>query len=120
MPENMSATLAIKKFQIQRTGVIADVPDNDLAMLMYYLGCVFSVIQVDKNNKYCDYNKYYTLNEDEQKSVYDLAKLFDPSIFINAGIFIVNPELLLEGRANEFFKITDERLGVHVNEEIMI
>lgn len=116
----MSATLAINKLQIELTGVRSNVPNNDLAMLMYYLGCVFTVIQVEKNNKYCDYSKYYTLNKDDKKTVYELAKLFNPSIFINAGIFIINPGLLREVNANEFFRITDERVGVHVKEEIMI
>ena len=44
----------------------------------------------------------------------------DPLLFINAGIFIVNSDLLPNSTLNQFYKITDETIGVHVNEEIMI
>lgn len=116
----MSATIGIKKLKVEKTGVIANVPNNDLAKLMYYLGCVFSVIEFDKNNKLSDYKNYCNLSEEEKKLVYTLSILFDPKIFINAGVFVVKPELLSENLSNEFFKITDERIGVHVSKEIMV
>ena len=47
-------------------------------------------------------------------------QLFNPKIFINASIFIVNEDLLPNNTANEFYKITDERIGVHVNQQVMI
>ena len=116
----MSATLGINKLLVEKIGTKVQLPNNDLARLMYYLNCVFSVIQYDQNNKISDYKRYYNLNEEEKALVYTLAILFNPKIFISAGVFIVNPELLSDNNANEFFKITDERIGVHVNQEIMI
>ena len=47
-------------------------------------------------------------------------QLFNPKIFINASIFIVNEDLLPNNTANEFYKVTDERIGVHVNQQVMI
>ena len=43
----------------------------------------------------------------------------NPSIFINAGIFIVNQKYLFD-KNNQFYEITDETIGAHVNSEIMI
>ena len=52
-------------------------------------------------------------------AVYQVAKLLNPSLFINAGIFIVSQDLLLD-LDNQFYEISDETLGFHVNSEIMI
>lgn len=116
----MSATLGINKFQVERIGETVTVPSSPLAKLMYYISCIFTVIQYDGDQKLTDYKNYYYLNEEEKKVVYQLAILFDPKIFINAGIFILNSGLLPPNSGNEFFKITDERIGVHVSQEIMI
>ena len=54
------------------------------------------------------------------KKVYKLSILYNPKIFVDAGIFIVNPELLPKGSSNKFYKITDETIGIHVNEQLVI
>ena len=36
------------------------------------------------------------------------------------NIFILNSRLLRPEFDNEFFKITDERIGIHINEEVML
>ena len=116
----MSATLGVNKFSVERTGVTAEVPNNNLANLMYYLKSVFSVIQLEGLSKYTDYNNYHNLTYAEKKTVYELASKLSPSLFLNVGVFVVAPELIEGNYSNEFFKITDERIGFHVNREIMI
>ena len=115
----MSATVTINNLKIERTWVTTDVPNNDLARLMYYLSCVFITIKYDNYNKLSDYQNYTNLNEEKKFSIY-LAILFDPKIFISANFFMIKPELLSENRVNDFLKITDKRIGVHVSDEIMI
>jgi len=66
-----------------------------------------------------DYKNYDELSGEELVAVYKLAKLMNPSIFINAGIFIVDQKLLLDSN-NQFYEITDETISAHVNSEIMI
>ena len=115
-----SATLGINKFSVEKTGVKAEVPNTNLARLMYYLSCIFTVIQYKESNRLSDYQNYYYLTEDEKKTVLALATLFDPKIFLEAKIFVLDNGLLTGNFGNEFFKITDEKVGVHVNQEIMI
>ena len=116
----MSTNLGINKFSVERTGVAANVPDNYLARLMYYLTCVFNVIQYNENTRLSDYKNYYYLTNEERNAVYTLALLFKPEIFINAGIFVLDNGLLTGEFGNDFYKITDERIGFHASQEIVI
>ena len=61
-----------------------------------------------------------TIKNDERASIYKLALIMNPKIFIEAGIFIVDPDLVPSGQMNNFQEITDERIGFHVNEQILI
>ena len=49
-----------------------------------------------------------------------MVSLFNPLIFIEAGVFVVDPALVPEGMSNEFYKITDKKFGFHVDQQIMI
>ena len=42
-----------------------------------------------------------------------MVSLFNPLIFIEAGVFVVDPALVPEGMSNEFYKITDKKFGFH-------
>ena len=46
----MSLDLDYKQLTLESTGSTTYVPENDLAKLMYYLNCVFSVIQYYEDN----------------------------------------------------------------------
>ena len=116
----MSATLGLNSLKFQFIGKKVKVPDNNIAKLMYYLDVVTKVIQHDENNRLTDYENYYQLNDKEREAVYKLALAMNPNLFIESGIFVVNPDLVPEGNINDFLKITDERVGIHVNEEIII
>jgi hypothetical protein len=89
-----------------------------IAKLMIYLVCVATVIDYH-DRTLTDYQNYNELSGEELVAVYQVAKLLNPSLFINAGIFIVSQDLLLD-LDNQFYEISDETLGFHVNSEIMI
>ena len=114
----MSATLGMKNTTVKMFGGKANVPNNTMAKLMYYLHCVVTVIQYE-NSVLTDYQNYDKLSGKELLAVYDVAKLLNPSLFINAGIFILDQRLLVD-TDNQFYEITDETVGVHANQEIMI
>ena len=116
----MSATLHQNKLKVEAYGTVVTVPDNSFAKLMYYLDCVLTVIEYNRNSKLTDYKNYNNLNNEEEKLVIELALTLNPKLFIDAGIFILNPNLLPDSSDNKFYKITDETIGIHVNEEIFI
>ena len=116
----MSATFGMNRLNVEAFGKETTVPNNNLAKLMYYLHCISTVIEYDDYNILTDYQHYNNLTIDQMKEVYKLAILFNPKIFIDAGIFIVNPDLLPPGWSNHFYKITDETIGMHVNEQIVV
>ena len=66
----MSATLRINKFTIKEINKHTKVPDYDIAKLMYYLNCAFSVISFnDYDKKLIDYEKFYNLTDKEKNEV---------------------------------------------------
>ena len=116
----MQATLGYNKTQVERTTTKAVVPQNDIAKLMYYLNCVATVLQYDINYRFRDYRNYFNLTQKEKDAVVVIALLFNPEILIDCKVFILDPTLLVGEFDNEFYKITDENIGIHVNEEVMI
>ena len=116
----MSLTMGYQSLGVKLTGSTTTVPDNDLAKLMYYLDCVFAVIRYDNADRFTDYKNYYLLSSGEEQTVLGLAALFNPKLMIQYSLFIVDPDLVPSGSSNQFFEITDSKIGVHVNSEVMI
>lgn len=114
----MSATLGMKNITVRAFGTSTIVPNNAIAKLMYYLACVAAVIDYE-DRTLTDYQNYNELSGEQLLAVYHIAKLMNPSIFINAGVFIINQKLLLD-KTNQFYEITDETISAHVNSEIII
>ena len=114
----MSATLARKNIGFKAFGNPTEVPNNPIAKLMYYLDCVSAVIDYH-DRTLTDYENYDNLSGEELVAIYQLAIVLKPELFIEAGIFIVNQNLLFD-HDNQFYEITDETIGVHVNNEIMV
>ena len=116
----MSVDLNYQSLDIKVVGTTATVPDHSLAKLMYYLSCVSSVIQCDDDSRLTDYRNYYLLTRQEEQTVLSLAALFNPKIMSSLSLFIVNPDLVPYGSCNEFYEITDQKIGVHVDSEVII
>ena len=106
----MSAFLGINHFSVERTGVSVDVPNNNLARLMYYLSCIFNVIEYNENNRLW-LQKLLLFKWRWKKTVYALAVLFDHKIFFGAKIFVLDNGELTPDYGNDFLKITDERMS---------
>ena len=116
----MQATLGAARTQIKRETRKTDIPNNDIAKLMYYLDCLCCVLECDIGSNLTDYQNYYNLTQEEEDTVVKLAFLFNPKLLIDLKIFILDSRLLLGEFSNEFYKITDEKIGIHVNEQVMI
>ena len=116
----MSVSLGYQSLNVKPIGQTVTVPDNSLARLMYYLDCVFTVIQYDQSSRLTDYQRYYLLSKEEEQTVLGLVALFNPKVMSDLSLFIVSRNLVPYGSSNEFYQITDDRIGVHVNSEVVI
>ena len=98
------------------------IPDNRMAKLMYYLDCLVNIIDLDDGtvnlDRLTDYEHYYNLTEEEQKTVAGLCIVSSPEALEQFSLLLVKPELLPNGSGNEFFDIKDPRLGVEVPEAV--
>ena len=105
---------------IKATGQTASVPDDDVAKLMYYFNCVASVIDYSGLDKLTNYKNYKSLTVDDMDLLFKFVLIFNPKIFVEAGIFLLADDLLPYGKDNEFYQITDERIGLYVDDQIAI
>lgn len=116
----MSLNLKYQSLDVKPIGRTVTIPDDKLAKLMYYLDCVFTVIQIDESTRLTDFQNYYYLTKEEEQTVLGLCALFNPKVMTELSLFILAPELVPYGSSNEFYQITDDRIGVHVNSEVVI
>ena len=116
----MSLNMDYQSMEVKGIGRTVTVPDNRLAKLMYYLACVFKVIKYDQNSRLTDFQNYYLLSNEEEQAVLGLVALFNPKVMVDLSLFIVSPNLVPYGKPNEFYQITDDRIQVHVNSEVVI
>ena len=117
----MSGNFNFNRMQVQEmTMYTVNVPDDDVARLMYYLSCVDTVINYQGNDRLSDFRNYNSLTRDELVELFKLVIIFNPKYFVEKGVFIINENLLPNGLGNQFYKITDERIGIHVNNEMFI
>ena len=105
---------------IKAIGQRTSVPDNDLARLMYYLSCVDTVIQYHEIDRLTDYQNYVSLDVEDITVLLKLVILFNPKFLVDKGIFILDESLLPNDLDNQFYQVTDERIGIHINNEIMV
>ena len=115
----MSATYIEKNIRIKAFGRYTTIPDNNMAKLMYYLHCVTSVIDII-DPVLTDYQNYAELTWEQLKEVHKTATKYSPDIFTSHKIFIVDRDLLKNSSDNDFYEITDETIGIHVDKEIII
>jgi len=110
----------VQNSRVYAFGERTSVPNDNVAKLMYYLSCVDIVINYNEIDRLTDYQNYDLLTKDDMVELFKLVLLFNPKIFIDAGIFIIDESLLPYDLDNQIYKITDERIGIYVNDEIMI
>ena len=117
----MSGMYNLSRMHVQEMDMeTVRVPDDDVARLMYYLSCVDTVIDYQEIDILTDYENYDLLTVDEMTKLFELVLIFNPKYFIEKGVFIVNEDLLPGNLSNQFYKITDERIGLHVSDQMFI
>ena len=113
----MQADFAMNRLRIKDTTINVYVPPNYVAYLKYYLSCVNSVLNYADLAPYIDYHSYLYLPQNEINNIIQFANLFNPITMGSYKVFIQDDSLPM---GNQFFEITDETYGIHINEDILI
>jgi len=117
-----SATMWKEEISMEAVGKATTVPSNAYAQLMYYLGIMKSLVPAfDLPSELVDYSRYYNLTSDQKKIVLLLSVIFTPEEILNKLIFVVeNGSPLLNGSANEIYKISNATSFLHVQKDLII
>ena len=98
-----------------------EIPNDKLAKLMYYLSCVFQIIDYQIEERYYYYPNFYILTKGERETILKLANMFRPEIMKNLSLFLFNSDLIPPEQEIEFYEISDKRLeGIPIMEEVTI
>ncbi len=117
----LSSNINYQKLDVQQTRNFAAIPDYYLAKLMYYLACVFRVIQYDGAERYIKYREYDSLLSEDEKAVLNLVSIFNPKVMVDNYLFLLDQRFVTASQSNQFFELSDNRLlGIPINSEVVI
>ena len=90
---------------VQDISVDANVPDNDVARLMYYFSCVCSAIEYNDNDisRYRNYRHWSQLSNEEIRILLVLCHTLSPDLFDNKVFF--QSDALCGNSPNKFLEI---------------
>lgn len=97
------------QIDLRPTSVQTTVPDDDVARLMYYLHCVFLVIEYEDQDvsRYRDYRNYASLSYQGQRMIWFLASTLSPDEF-DEKVFFHSDELCGD-MGNKFYELSEVR-----------
>ena len=96
------------------------VPNNKLAKLMYYLDCVFTVIESDIEKRYINYNNYYLLTKLEEEKILNFVSQYNIELMKELNLFQIEPDFVPINKKNEFYDISDEIFEGKIKSEVII
>ena len=113
------AALIGKRVGIKETGTNVTVAENPKAKLMYYLGCVASVLQLDNPNlnRLRDHERYYSLSDVEIDALLVLVLLFSPDELIGKVFFHRED---CAGSNNQFYELSSVTHMLAVSDNVLI
>jgi hypothetical protein len=117
----MAIFLQRNEIDFERTGITVNVPDNDVARLMYYLKCVCMAIEYEQDSdiqRFTNYNNWAYLSIEEQWVLYRLCCKLNPDLLENR-CFLHNEDLCGNSR-NDFLEISQVRQQFLVADSIVI
>jgi hypothetical protein len=84
------AYLERQQTNIRDTTSVADVPNSDIAKIMYYLNCVCYCIDYNDNDirRFRNYANWASLSDDEDRLVFLLGLSLSPDLFIGKVFFL--------------------------------
>ena len=114
----MSLQLGGRNIELKATGTRCSVPNTPEAKLKFYLSNVNCLVDFDIPYNYRNYNEPCSSLE-EKENLLALAVLLSIDIFIEAKVMI-HVDSLPGGFQNEFYELTDRKLGFYADNDIVI
>lgn len=119
----MSAGVFVQRNEvgIRHTGVTVQVPNNDVARLMYYLNCVCTAVECEQDadiRRFTSYQNWSHLSTDGQAILLRLCYEFSPDVF-DGKVFFHN-DALCGDSLNDFIEISQVRQQLMAVESIII
>ena len=110
-----------QSLETQQTPHKMEIPNNKLAKLMYYLECVFTVIEKDTEIIYTNcYFNYNLISKKEELTILNLVYTFNSKVMKELNLFVIEPDLVPVDKENEFYDISDEKFKEKINSEVEI
>lgn len=95
---------------VKEVGSTANVPNNDVARLMYYFKCVCGAIECDMTpqmKRFSNYDNWRYLSATEIRQLIALCYVFSPDVFENKVFF--NSPAMCRNSSNKFYEISQVR-----------
>lgn len=92
---------------MRNVGHEVNVPNNDVARLMYYFSCVCSAIECDMTpqmRRLTNYQNWRSLSVPDVQQLIALCYIFSPDVFNNRVFF--NSPALCGNSSNKFYEIS--------------
>ena len=108
------------EIKVKDTTVSANVPNNDIAKLMYYIHCVCCCIEPDDNStisRLRDYQNYHRLSSDEEAQLLALCLALSPDKLIGT---IFHPATDCGNFSNQFLELSAVKTDLLVTESLVI
>jgi hypothetical protein len=117
----MALVFQRNEISLECTSSSVTVPNNDVARLMYYLNCVCTAIDCNRDpeiQRFTNYNNWHYLSIDEQRQLHALCYTFSPDVFNNRVFF--HSDELCGSSSNKFYRISQVRHQLVAAESIVI
>ncbi|CAF1538041.1 unnamed protein product, partial [Rotaria sordida] len=114
------AVFGSTEYDFQRFGSTANIPNADIARIMYYLDCVCTVIEYNDNDirRYRNYSNWRNMSDEEDRLIFLLAATLSPDELEDKVFFNV-PDLCPDS-TNAFYEIGQVRRQLMVVQSIVI
>jgi len=116
-----AAIIQANQIEVERFTVKVDIPNNDIARLMYYLNCVCTVIDCTDDSdirRFISYQNWQGLSSNERNALIALCRTINPDILRNKVFFPI--DALCINFTNEFYKINEVQNRIVAADSIII
>jgi hypothetical protein len=107
--------------EFEDVGSSCQVPNNDVARVMYYLNCVTVGCDLDiVQDDLVDYQRYHRLSKSRADAVFLAAYTYSPDELMGKTIFRDGNKDFTQNKSNAFLKVTEATSVLAVQESVLV